>query len=385
MKNIKPEIIGDWIHIPVKKCDITATIDIDKKKKIKALYCGKIKQVGTYLFHKSIWTMEEAQEWVDEHKREVMEMDLITKKMKLIDIRPQLAHELAEEMKIDAEEVEYIEKGFVSEVKDASGEERSITALVSTNAIDRDEEVLEPQGWRLKNYRKNPVVLFAHRYNEPPVAKSVWIKRDEKGLLAKMNFAETAFADEIYQMYEGKFMRAFSVGFVPIKYQDYDEEERKAGQPKRRYTEQELLEYSCVPVPANPEAVVQAMEKGLIKTKTLKDAFGIIEKEVTEKIKAEKYKCECIKCGYKLESEKHCKDIKCPKCGGTMRRVERPGPGQRDIKKVATNTPRKKAGITAKEVNDLLDGAIKQKMPEIASEVEKTLRGVISDLTGKVE
>jgi len=42
----------------------------------------------------------------------------------------------------------------------------------------------------------------------------------------------------------------------------------------------------------------------------------------------EKYNCECIKCGYKMSSEKHCKDLKCPECGGQMRREERPGPGQ---------------------------------------------------------
>ena len=43
---------------------------------------------------------------------------------------------------------------------------------------------------------------------------------------------------------------------------------------------------------------------------------------------SKKYKCECLKCGHKLESAEHCRDIKCPKCGGTMRREERPGPGQ---------------------------------------------------------
>ena len=41
-----------------------------------------------------------------------------------------------------------------------------------------------------------------------------------------------------------------------------------------------------------------------------------------------KYKCECLKCKHKIESEKHCKDLKCPKCGGEMRRVGRPGPGR---------------------------------------------------------
>lgn len=41
-----------------------------------------------------------------------------------------------------------------------------------------------------------------------------------------------------------------------------------------------------------------------------------------------KYNCECIKCGYKLKSDQHCAESKCPKCGGQMRREERPGPGQ---------------------------------------------------------
>jgi len=43
---------------------------------------------------------------------------------------------------------------------------------------------------------------------------------------------------------------------------------------------------------------------------------------------AEEFDCECIDCGAALKSEKHCKDLKCEKCGGQMRRKERPGPGQ---------------------------------------------------------
>ena len=41
-----------------------------------------------------------------------------------------------------------------------------------------------------------------------------------------------------------------------------------------------------------------------------------------------KYNCECIKCGHTVASETHCVDLKCEKCGGQMRRAERPGPGQ---------------------------------------------------------
>jgi len=40
------------------------------------------------------------------------------------------------------------------------------------------------------------------------------------------------------------------------------------------------------------------------------------------------YSCECLDCRYKVTSDKHCVDIKCPKCGGKMRRVERPGQGR---------------------------------------------------------
>lgn len=41
-----------------------------------------------------------------------------------------------------------------------------------------------------------------------------------------------------------------------------------------------------------------------------------------------KFNCECIKCGHKIKTNEHCAKLKCTKCGGQMRRVERPGPGQ---------------------------------------------------------
>jgi len=42
----------------------------------------------------------------------------------------------------------------------------------------------------------------------------------------------------------------------------------------------------------------------------------------------ETFTCECVKCGYVLKSEIHCSELKCPECGGQMRRIERPGPGK---------------------------------------------------------
>jgi len=47
-----------------------------------------------------------------------------------------------------------------------------------------------------------------------------------------------------------------------------------------------------------------------------------------EEVKREAFSCECIECGYEIESEEHCRELKCPECGGEMRRKERPGPGK---------------------------------------------------------
>lgn len=40
------------------------------------------------------------------------------------------------------------------------------------------------------------------------------------------------------------------------------------------------------------------------------------------------FKCSCVDCGYKMESSRHCDELACPKCGGKMRNVDRPGVGR---------------------------------------------------------
>lgn len=69
----KPEETENFIHIPVNECQITATIDISKKEGISAKYCGKEKQIATYMFDKREpynWTMARAKKWVADHSKE---------------------------------------------------------------------------------------------------------------------------------------------------------------------------------------------------------------------------------------------------------------------------------------------------------------------------
>jgi len=147
----------------------------------------------------------------------------------------------------------------VEEVKEV--EDLVLEFVISTGGVDRDADTINPNGWKLDAYNKNPVVLFAHDYNSPPVAVALatWVEDGKLKSRAKFTPKEVyPFGYMIYQLYKNGFMRAASVGFNPIKWK-YSED-RDGGID---FEEQELLEWSCVPVPSNPEALVAASTKGI--------------------------------------------------------------------------------------------------------------------------
>ncbi len=163
--------------------------------------------------------------------------------------------------------MDMIKRVFQGEIKGIDEKEMTLTAFVSTNARDRYDEVLDPKGVDISNYNKNPVVLWAHQYDMPPIGKALWTKRSEEGILSKVKFASTPFAQEIFNLYKEGFLKAFSVGFIPKDFTDGDGQKT----PKRTYNKWEMLEYSAVPVPANPEALALAIQKGMISDVTKKE------------------------------------------------------------------------------------------------------------------
>jgi len=225
-----------------------------------------------------------------------------------------------------------IVKQYESETK-AVENERSLTVTISTNAVDRSGDVVEPNGGKFVNFKKNPVVLMAHDYSGLPIGRASDLVKTDNGITAKVTFPEEGtypLADTVYNMYKQKFMRAWSIGFIPTKSEEIKDEEGKKNITGYRFLNWELLEFSACSVPANPEALTNMVSKGidigLLQEEGLIEIVdGVDYEKVEEKAK---YNCECIDCGYKTTSDKHCKEIKCPECGGTMRRVERPGPGE---------------------------------------------------------
>lgn len=166
--------------------------------------------------------------------------------------------------------MEMLKGGINCEIKEV--ENRVLEFVGSNEFIDRDGEIISADGWDLKNYKKNPVILFAHDYRQPAVAKATKISVQDGNLMFRVQFPEEKdypFADTIYKLYKGGYMNATSVGFIPKEWTNGAEGEKF----RRKYTKQELLELSLVPVPSNPTALItsrsllDAWQKGVVDEK----------------------------------------------------------------------------------------------------------------------
>ena len=119
---------------------------------------------------------------------------------------------------------------------------------------DRHGDVVSADGWRLEAYRENPVLLWAHDYQHPAIGRAASVWTEPHRLLAKVEFAPSAFAQEVATLYAAGFQWGVSVGFRPIRWEER-RDSRTGALVGLRYLEQELLEVSAVPVPANRSAL----------------------------------------------------------------------------------------------------------------------------------
>lgn len=132
---------------------------------------------------------------------------------------------------------------------------------ISTEAVDRDGDVVRASGWDLTNFRANPVVMYAHDYRSLPVGRASAIGTQGSSLVAQVQFSDAhQLARDVKALVDEGVLRSTSVGFMPTV-----EPKRLGDDPQGGYefVGQELLEFSIVPIPANPEALRRAMDKGL--------------------------------------------------------------------------------------------------------------------------
>jgi hypothetical protein len=131
--------------------------------------------------------------------------------------------------------------------------------IISTGAVDRDKDRVFPQGAKIENYMRNPVVQFAHNYYDPwaTVGRSRTLEITETGLVADFELRPAANDVDpqniVLLLWAEDFIRASSIGFIPEAMVPND----LGGLD---FVSWELLEWSICAVPANQDALRLAAE-----------------------------------------------------------------------------------------------------------------------------
>lgn len=173
------------------------------------------------------------------------------------------------------------------EVKDMGN--RRVLFTISKEVTDRDGDILRANGCDLTNYLKNKVFLGFHNSHDFPLGKTedIWIEADRVKAIVYFPTVEELSSDPnkasekaklvdfTYHCYKTGMLNAVSVGFIPLEWTE--------NQRGFDITKWELLEFSAVAVPANQDAIAEAVKsfgddfaKGFVSVK--------LEKSLEEKI-----------------------------------------------------------------------------------------------------
>jgi len=127
--------------------------------------------------------------------------------------------------------------------------EDEIEVIATTGLPNRLNEVLPALALKTENYLKNPVVLWAHDWNQLPIGKTTQLKPKGEKMIHRVQFSPLELGQQVKLLYKQGFLNAWSYGFVINSYEDL----KKDG--IRKITDAELLELSAVNVPADAGAL----------------------------------------------------------------------------------------------------------------------------------
>ena len=170
-----------------------------------------------------------------------------------------------------------------STVTKADKENRTVVFKISDSSKDRHGTVLNMDNWNLDHFNANGIVGYQHDVygggmcNAPDpdaiIGKGkAWVELDgdEKVLMGSVEFEPADInpkAEKIYQKVLNGTLKATSVGFRPIKdekgkkgeYGYVNDEGERVDEETFYFYGQELLEFSIVSIPANPNALKRSL------------------------------------------------------------------------------------------------------------------------------
>jgi len=144
-------------------------------------------------------------------------------------------------------------------------EARSAEFVISTEAVDTYGTVFKVSGWDLKRYERNPIVCYAHKsYGDNPdtIIGTSEVFVEGEVLVGRLVFEPETInplAEKVFRKVQHGTLRMASIGANPKRGHWGDD---KLGEDPDviYFDEQELLEWSIVPLGSNPDAMKRSAE-----------------------------------------------------------------------------------------------------------------------------
>lgn len=147
--------------------------------------------------------------------------------------------------------------------EDGDGKPTGLTTVVASTPVEDRYKDIVAGPWRLRDYRANPVVPWTHDYWIPPVGRAEHVREEDEDLMADIRWDDhesNPLGRTVAHQYREGFLSAVSVGFRPNKVTRRSEmpaDHPHYGEKGLLFTDNDLLEISAVPIPANPKALAQ--------------------------------------------------------------------------------------------------------------------------------
>jgi len=125
--------------------------------------------------------------------------------------------------------------------------------VMSTADRDRVGDIVM-QDWDLRDFKRNPIALYAHDHTLP-IGRWENVRVQAEKLVGRLVLAQrgtSEFIDTLHSLVEQRILKAVSVGFLPKSWDPIDEKDPWDGYI---LSGNALMECSLCAVPANPNAL----------------------------------------------------------------------------------------------------------------------------------
>lgn len=159
-------------------------------------------------------------------------------------------------------------------------EKRVARFTITTEAVDSYETVFLADGWDFSRYNQNPVVFYQHGSHSSDPDMLIGTSRifqDGKDTIAEVTFEpaeDNALAEKVFRKVKNGTLRGASIS-ADVKQGRMGKVDRGENPEVIYFERMELLEWSIVTIPSNPEALKR-------NTQSIEDLKKEIAPEVKE-------------------------------------------------------------------------------------------------------